>query len=97
MENLEQENRELREEVTALKAGMANLTALMESLVAAQNQPPLAQPQQTTIASKGPSVLVSVTPVIVSQNHTLQGYPWGMLENFIPEGFNLDTQGAPVV
>ena len=58
MENLEQENLELRKDVTALKAGMVNLTALMESLVAAQNQPPLAQPQQTTFASKGPSVPV---------------------------------------
>ena len=34
MDNLEQENHELRKEVTALKAGMANLTDLMESLVA---------------------------------------------------------------
>ena len=44
MENLEKENCELHEEVTALKASMANLSALMESLVVAQNQPPLAQP-----------------------------------------------------
>ena len=44
MENLEQEHRELHEEVTSLKAGMDNLTALVESLVAAQNQPPLAKP-----------------------------------------------------
>ena len=41
MDNLEHENRELRAEVFSLKAGMANLTALMEYLVAAQ---PLAQP-----------------------------------------------------
>ena len=41
MENFEQENRELRKEVIALKANMANLTILMESLVVAQNQPPL--------------------------------------------------------
>ena len=51
MENLEQENSELCEEVTSSKAGMANMTALMESLVAAKNQPPLAQHQQTTINS----------------------------------------------
>ena len=44
MDNLEQENRELREEVSALKAGMANLTNLMESLVDAQNQPLSVQP-----------------------------------------------------
>ena len=35
MDNLEQENRELREEVSALKADIANLTALIESLAAA--------------------------------------------------------------
>ena len=78
MENLEQENHELRDEVTALKAGMANLTSLMESLMAAQNQPPLTQTQQTTLAFKGPSVLNSVPPVVVSQNLMPQGYLWGM-------------------
>ena len=45
MDNLEQENHELCEEVSALKAGMANLIALMESLVASQNHPPSAEPQ----------------------------------------------------
>ena len=44
MENLEQENCEMRNEVTALKDGMSNLTALIESLMASQNQPPLAPP-----------------------------------------------------
>ena len=37
MDNLEQENHELREEVSALKASMANLTTLMETLVAVEN------------------------------------------------------------
>ena len=40
MDNLEQENHELRDEVSALKAGLANLTTLMEALEFAQNQPP---------------------------------------------------------
>ena len=79
MENLEQESRELRKEVTALKVGMTNMTFLMESLVAAQNQPPLAppfaQPQQTTVASEGPSVPIYVTPVTVAQNRMPQSYP----------------------
>ena len=88
MDNLEQENRELREEVYALKAGMANLTALMESLVAAYNQPPLSQPQQTTFSSEGLSVLVSIAPVIVAHNRMPQGYPRGMLENFIHSSFS---------
>ena len=26
-----------------------------------------------------------------------QGYPWGILEYFVPEGFNLDPQVTPVV
>ena len=69
----------------------------MESLVAAQNHPPLAQPQQTTIASEGPSFPISVTPITVAQNCMPQGYPWGIPENFMPEGFNLDTQASPVV
>ena len=65
MENLEQENRELHEEVITLKIGMDNLIVLMESLVATQNQPPFAQPQQTMVTSEDPSVPVSATPVTV--------------------------------
>ena len=70
---------------------MANLTTLMESLVVAQNQPPLAQPQQTTFAFEGPSVPISFTPVTIAQNRMPQGYPWGMPKNFMPEGYNLDA------
>ena len=69
----------------------------MESLVDAHNQPPLSQPQQTTIASEGPSIPIFVTPVTVAQNRMPQGYPWGMPENFMLEGYNLDAPVAPVV
>ena len=93
IDNLEQENRKLREEVSALKAGMANLTTLIEALVAAQNQPPSVQPQPTRTTTEALTVPVSAIPVVV-QNHIPQGYPWGMPDNFAPEGFNLDT---PVV
>ena len=65
MNNLEQENRELREEVSALKAGMANLTTLMEALVAAQNQPPSVQPQPTRATTEAPTVPVSSTPTVI--------------------------------
>ena len=77
MDNLEQENRELHEEVSALKAGMANLTALMESLVPAQNQPPSVQPQPTRVTTEALIVPVFATSAVV-QNHMPQGYPWGM-------------------
>ena len=77
MDNLEQENHELREEVFALMAGMANLTVLMEALVAAQNQPSSVQPQPTRENTDVSTVLVSTTPAIV-QNRMPQGYPLGM-------------------
>ena len=77
MDNLEQENRELHEEVSTLKAGMANLTALMEALAAAQNQAPSVQPQPTRAATEAPTVPVSATPTVV-QNRMPQGYPWGI-------------------
>ena len=94
-EDPEQKNREVREEVTALKAGMATLTTLMESLVAAYNQPPLAQPQQIMITSEALTVPVSATPVTVVRNRMPQGYLWGMLENFMPYGYNQDAQFSP--
>ena len=75
---------------------MANLNALMESLVAAQNHPPLAQPQQIMIASEASTVPIFVTSVTVVQNRMPQGYPWGMPKNFMPEGYNLDAPVAPV-
>src|SRR3954471_18774234 len=57
MEGLEQENRELREEVVTLRSGVDHLTALVETLMAAHNQtqnhnqvpPPNAQAQGQTI------------------------------------------------
>ena len=63
---------------------MANFSALMESLVATQNQPPLTQPQQTTFASEGSSVPVSVALIIVAQNRMPHSYPRGMPEKFMP-------------
>ena len=84
MGNLEQENREPREEVSALKAGLANLTTLVEALVVAQNQPPSVQPQPTRENTEVPTVPVSSTLAVV-QNRMPQGYPWGMPENFSPE------------
>ncbi|KAI5420381.1 hypothetical protein KIW84_044244 [Lathyrus oleraceus] len=81
MDHLEQENRELKEEV-------ARLTALMESLMAAQSQSsptPLTPPQRTVI-----SEIVSST-VLAASAHFVPtamptGFPWGMPPNFMPEG-----------
>ena len=46
---------------------MDNLTSLMESLVASQNQPPSVQP--TRVTTEAPTVPVSVTPTVGSESH----------------------------
>ena len=70
MEDLEQENHELRVEVTTLRTGMEKLTALVESLMAAQNQPSTSAteaPDQTTVVSE-----VVTTPTSLAQVNPLQ-------------------------
>lgn len=47
MDHLEQENHELREEVTALRESLERLSAMMEALETAHNQPP--PPSQTPL------------------------------------------------
>jgi hypothetical protein len=86
MDAIEQENIELREELTTLRADVERLNALVDSLVAAHNQPlthrPLNTRAQTTIISE-----IVATPALVAPINTLQytmpeGYPWGMPYNF---------------
>ena len=48
------------------------------------------------VTTEAPVVLVSATPAVI-QNRMPQGYPWGILENFVPEGFNLGPQEALVI
>ena len=81
MDHLEQENRELKEEV-------ARLTTLMESFLAAQSQSsptPLTPPQRTVISeiafSTVPAASAHFSPTAIPA-----GFPWGMPANFVPEG-----------
>ena len=111
MENIEQENRELREEVATLKSGMAHLTSLMEALMAAQNQarttPPVSTQAQTqdvsqpqvTVISEIISAPISVVPTttIDARYQLPPGYPWGMPPNFTPAGFIPTTQNPLAV
>ena len=83
-------------EVTALRDGMANLTSLVEPVVAAQNQPPPPSPsphathsQQKTFISEVLSIPIYVTTVTTTQYRISRDYPWGMPENFMPEYYNL--------
>ncbi|KAI5441031.1 hypothetical protein KIW84_010476 [Lathyrus oleraceus] len=77
MEHLEQENKELKDEI-------ARLTALMEYVIAAQNQSspsPATPPPQRTIISK----IVSSTVHVVAASQPIPampaGFPWGITPN----------------
>ncbi|KAI5404803.1 hypothetical protein KIW84_051823 [Lathyrus oleraceus] len=80
MDHLEQENRELKEEV-------ARLSALMESFLAAQNQPSLtpATPPQRTVISKVVSSIVPAASAHFMPTAMPARFPWGMPPNFMPE------------
>ncbi|KAI5433976.1 hypothetical protein KIW84_021000 [Lathyrus oleraceus] len=79
MDHLEQENRELKEEV-------ARLSALMESFLAAQNQssPIPATPPQRTVISE---IVSSTVPAASAHFATAMptGFPWGMPPNLMPD------------
>ncbi|XP_050896377.1 uncharacterized protein LOC127103140 [Lathyrus oleraceus] len=91
MDRLEQENHKIREEVNTLRDNSGKLTAMMETLVTAQNQPP-PSPQtllQTTVISEIVSTPISVAPVSAPQHRMPPGFPWGMPPNFLSEGYQL--------
>jgi len=81
MKHLEQENRELKDEI-------ARLTAMMEFVLATQNQssPTPATPPQRTVISE---VATSTIPIAATQSSPSMParFPWGMPSNFMPEGF----------
>jgi phage shock protein A len=64
MEAIEQENTELREEVTTLQEDMERLNALVDSLMVAQNQPltprPLNTQAQKTVISEIPMCFLEI-------------------------------------
>ncbi|KAK2374985.1 hypothetical protein QL285_075910 [Trifolium repens] len=86
MDAIEQENMELREEVTTLQTDMERLNTLVDSLVVAQNQPltprPLNTQAQTTVISEIVATPTSGAPANTLQYTMPEGYPWGMPYNF---------------
>ncbi|KAI5431680.1 hypothetical protein KIW84_035733 [Lathyrus oleraceus] len=81
MEHLEKENRELKDKISLL-------TAMMESVLAAQSQssPTPATPPTRTVISE---VVTSTVPATAAHFAPTMpaGFPWGMPSNFVPEGF----------
>lgn len=93
MDRLEQENSELHDEVTTLRDNYERLTAMMETLLAAQNQPPPPPPPpppqtpiQRTVISKIVSSPIFVAPISAPHHYMPSGFPWGMPPNFMLEG-----------
>ncbi|XP_050876219.1 uncharacterized protein LOC127079911 [Lathyrus oleraceus] len=86
MSQLEQENKELREEVITLKDSLERLTDMMETLVAAQNQSSnnSQDPLQRTTISKNVSTPIPVAPVNDQQYHMLPVFPWGIPHGYMP-------------
>lgn len=69
---------------------------MMETLVAAQNQPSLDTIQRTVI-SKVVSTPISVAPVNAPQYQMHPNFPWGMPPNYTPEGQRPQVSETPVV
>ncbi|KAI5409668.1 hypothetical protein KIW84_055203 [Lathyrus oleraceus] len=80
MDQLEQENRELKEEV-------ARLSALMEQFLSAQNQPspPPATPPQRTVISEVVAPTVPASSAHFMPNAMPAGFPCGMPPGFMPD------------
>src|SRR4051812_9854099 len=79
MEDFEQENEELREEITTLNGTVERLNSMVEALVVAHNRQPPEEPQRIVV-----SEIVS-TPI--PQYTMPPDRPWGMPYNFTPEGY----------
>src|SRR4051812_13744875 len=89
MDDLEQENGELREEVTTLKESVERLNNMVEAMVVEQSRPPPEEPQRTVV-----SEIVS-TPI--PQYTMPPKRSWGMPNNFIPEGYIPPNSEVPRV
>ncbi|MCI96528.1 hypothetical protein A2U01_0117828, partial [Trifolium medium] len=63
---------------------MEKLTALVTSLMATQNRVPAPTPQLTDAPVSLPT---PVMPASASQHAMPEGYPWGMPDHFLSEGF----------
>ncbi|XP_050914788.1 uncharacterized protein LOC127129693 [Lathyrus oleraceus] len=99
MSHLEQENQELREEVITLKDSLERLTAMMDTLVVAQNQSSnnSQDPLQRTTISENVSTPIPVAVVNDQQYHMPPGFPWGIPHGYMPTGYRPENVEAPVV
>jgi len=96
MDILEQENIELCEEVITLQGEMEKLSAMVASLVAAQNQPPPSPPPFSTQAHSTVYATPISTVLVSTPQHTMhESRPWDMPFSF-SEVFRSYVTEAPV-
>ena len=106
MERLEQENKELRENLASMQVEIKTLTTMVAILMAAQSQTSVSQPISTTLEPVVSTIPFSTVFTSAHQRTMPEAYPWGMLYMFgkgphpvvteVPTPFVLHPQpGAP--
>jgi len=80
MDPLELENKELREGMTSMQAEIEKLTAVMTTVLTAQNQISVPQPASTSLAQPNTYAMPISTVFASSPQYTmLKGYLWTCL------------------
>ncbi|KAK2402256.1 hypothetical protein QL285_051793 [Trifolium repens] len=94
MANFEEENTTLREKMTYMQAAIENLTTMVASLLANQNQGPASAPQSSNVPIPPP---VSSAHISAPRLTMPEGCTWGLSEGFLGEGFFPQVTEAPLV
>ncbi|CAK8565583.1 unnamed protein product [Lathyrus sativus] len=96
MDQLEQENRVLRDEVATLKENLERLNGIVEYL---SNQSALNnQEVQGTVISEIVSTLIPVVSTVAEVTYSMPpGFPWGMPPYFTPAGYRPLVPEVPAV
>jgi len=75
MDSIQQENKRLHEEVTTLKGEVRRLTVMISTLLAAQTQPSVPLPTNTSLAQLNTSAMpISIVFSGTPQHTMVEGY-----------------------
>jgi hypothetical protein len=82
MASVEEENTQLREKMTTMQAEIENLTTMVTSLLANQNQGSTSVPRASGVPVPPPAVSAPITAPRLSMP---EGCTWGLSEGFLRE------------
>jgi hypothetical protein len=91
MEQLEQENKALREEVTSMKGEIEKLTAMMTNVLASQ--------AHTSVPQVTGTSMVQPTTTVSTSTHQLtmpEGCPWGMPQYVFSKAMSVPQPGLSI-